>query len=87
MAVFDTHKAFEALTGAGFSERQAKALIDVGSKGYGALATKDDVRDMATKADLETGLRDLEQRMMIRLGAMLVALTGLEMAIIALFLR
>ena len=52
MAVFETHRAFQALTAAGFTERQAQALIDVGSEGYGALATKADIADMATKADL-----------------------------------
>ena len=52
MAVFDTHRAFQALTAAGFTERQAQALIDVGSEGYGALATKADIADMATKADI-----------------------------------
>ena len=57
MAVFDTYRAFQALTAAGFSERQARALIDVGSEGYGALATKEDIAGMATKADV----RALEQ--------------------------
>lgn len=33
MAVFDTHKAFAGLTAAGFSERQAQALIDIGGEG------------------------------------------------------
>ena len=41
MAVFDTHKAFTTLVEAGFTERQAQALLDVGSEGYGALVTKD----------------------------------------------
>lgn len=55
MAVFDTHRAFQALMGAGFSERQAQALIDVGSEGYGALATKDDLKalEQATRSDLK----------------------------------
>ena len=55
MAVFDTHRAFQALMGAGFSERQAQALIDVGSEGYGALATKDDLKalEQVTKSDLK----------------------------------
>ena len=70
MAVFDTHRAFQALTDAGFSERQAQALIDVGGEGYGALATKSDLKAMeqATKADLKameqatkTDLKTLEQ--------------------------
>lgn len=33
MAVFDTHKALAALVEVGFTERQAKALIDVGGEG------------------------------------------------------
>ena len=53
MAVFDTHKAFAALTAAGFSERQAQALVEVGGDGYGALATRADIADMATKSDLQ----------------------------------
>ena len=57
MAVFDTYRAFQALTAAGFSERQARALIDVGSEVYGGLATKVDIAGMATKANV----RALEQ--------------------------
>ncbi len=78
MAVFDTFRAFEALTGAGFTERQAKALIDVGREGYGALATKTDIQDMATKTDL----RELEQRITIKVGAMLFTLAGLLVAVL-----
>ena len=76
MAVLDTYQAFEALTGAGFTERQAKALIDVGREGYGALATKADIQDMATKTDL----RELEQRITNKVGAMQFALAGLLVA-------
>ena len=109
MAVFDTHRAFQALTDAGFSERQAQALIDVGGEGYGALATKSDlkileqatkndlkaleqatkadiaaVREvMATKADLKAleqatkaDLKDLELRITLRLGALIVGAAG-----------
>ena len=78
MAVLDTHKAFEALTGAGFTESQAKALIDAGREGYGALATKTDIQDMATKTDL----RALEQSITIKVGAMLFALAGLLVGVL-----
>ena len=44
MAVFDTHRAFTTLVEAGFTERQAQALLDVGSEGYGALAIKDHLK-------------------------------------------
>lgn len=68
MAVFDTHKAFTTLIEAGFTERQAQALLDVGSEGYGALATKD---------YLDARLRELELRLRhdltLRLGGMVAA--------------
>ena len=75
MAVFDTHKAFTALMDAGFTERQAQALLDVGSEGYGALATKADLQTLerATKADLNTRLRELELRLTLRTGGMFAA--------------
>ncbi len=58
-------------------------------------ATKADLKalEAATKADLKAlevstnvGLRDLEQRMTIRLGAMMFATTGLQVAIVAVLL-
>ena len=68
MAVFDTHRAFTTLVEAGFTERQAQALLDVGSEGYGALATKD---------HLDARLRELELRLRhdltLRMGGMIAA--------------
>ena len=65
MAVFDTHKAFTTLVEAGFTERPAQALLDVGREGYGALVTKD---------YLDVRLRELELRLRhdltLRLGGM-----------------
>ena len=65
MAVFDTHKALTTLVEAGFTERQAQALLDVGREGYGALVTKD---------YLDVRLRELELRLRhdltLRLGGM-----------------
>ena len=66
------------MTGAGFTESQAKALIDAGREGYGALATKTDIQDMATKTDL----RALEQSITIKVGAMLFALAGLLVGVL-----
>ena len=43
MAVFDTRKAFEAPIATGFTEYYGKALLAVGSEGYGAPATKTDL--------------------------------------------
>lgn len=59
-------------------------MIDAGRDGTDALATKGDLKALedTTKADL----RDLEQRMTIRLGAMLFAATGLQAAIVGVLL-
>ena len=50
MAMFDTHRAVKKLTGAGFSEDQAEALIDAVRDEQEALATKADM--LAVRADL-----------------------------------
>ncbi len=50
MAVFDTYRAVKKLTGAGFSEIQAEALIDAVGDEHEALATKADL--VATSAVL-----------------------------------
>ena len=75
MAVLDTHKAFTTLIEAGFTERQAQALLDVGSEGYGALATKADLKtlEQATKTDLEARLREVELRLTLRMGGRVAA--------------
>ena len=43
----DTHKAVKTLTGAGFSETQAEALIETMGDSRDALATKTDVQELA----------------------------------------
>lgn len=73
MAVFDTHKAYTAFKEAGFTDAQAQALIDQARDGSDALARKAD-------------LLELEQRMTIRLGAMLFAVAGLQVVIIGILL-
>jgi len=57
MAVFDTRKAFEVLIPAVFTARPAKALLEVGSEGYGALATKSDLRELELRLKHELTLR------------------------------
>ena len=57
MAVFDTHQAFETPIAAGFTECQAKALLKVGSEGYGAPATKTDLRERGLSLKHELTLR------------------------------
>ena len=76
MAVFDTHRAFTTLVEAGFTDRQAQALLDpVGSEGYGALATKDHLD--ARLDEVDARLRELELRLRhdltLRMGGMIAA--------------
>lgn len=52
MAIIDTHKAYTALAAGGFTETQAQTLIETLSESGNSLATKADIADMATKADL-----------------------------------
>lgn len=68
MAVFDTHKAVETLTAAGFSEEKAEALITA----MGEVRT-----DPTTKADR----KDLELRMMRMHVASVAATVGLVVAL------
>ncbi len=77
MAVFDTHKAYTAFKEAGFSDSQAQALIDHDRESGDALVTKN---------YLDVRLRDLEQRMTIRMGTMLFAVAGLQLVVIGLLL-
>ena len=97
MAILDTHKAYTALAAGGFTETQAQTLIETLSESRDALATKADLEALrvATRADLrelemrvdarfdsvEARLVVLEQRMTIRLGAMLIAAVALIVTI------
>ena len=94
---FDTLKAATRLQNeAGFNEKQAHVLVATLAEGIGEnLATKEDVAalrsEMATKEDvaalrgemavLRGEMRGLEQRMTIRLGAMIAAAVGIIVAL------
>lgn len=69
---FDTHKFVRRLKEAGLPEMQAEAIADAfrDAQGEAELATKQDI------ADLRRDLRELESRLTIRLGLMLVAAVG-----------
>ncbi len=58
----DTHKAVKTLTGAGFSETQAEALIETMGDSRDALATKADVQELAqtTSADIQDLARTIK---------------------------
>ncbi len=65
---FDTHAYVKKLKAVGVSEEQAEVQ---------AQAIADLVNDrLVTKEDLERGLRELEYRLIIRLGSMIVVAIG-----------
>ena len=61
MAVFHTHKTYEALKAGGFTESQAKSLLDALSESKEEMATKADIIALETKMDAK--LSELELRM------------------------
>ena len=72
--VFDTLKSVEELQEAGIPENQAKAQVRVFQRIIESdLATK---RDIAGKEMLQQEMRELEYRLTIKTGLMLVASTG-----------
>lgn len=66
---FDTHTYIKKLKAVGVSEEQAEVQ---------AQAIADLVNDrLVTKEDLERGLKELEYRLIIRLGSMMVVAIGI----------
>lgn len=77
---FDTHKFIKTLEAAGLPEAQAEAI---------SIAVRDahETAEVATKADirdLDFALRELELRMTIKLGSIVVIAIGVVAAIIKL---
>ncbi len=81
---FDTLRAARKLRDeGGFDERQAAILVDTFAEGMTeTLATKADLK--STEESLRGEMRELEQRMTIRLGAMMVGAVALIVALIKL---
>jgi hypothetical protein len=72
MAVpFDTLKLARRLEAAGFAAQQAGDMSE---------AFAEALSQLVTKTDLQTAMRDLEQRMTIKLGAMMVVAVGIILA-------
>ena len=75
--VFDTLKSVEELQEAGIPENQAKAQVRVFQRIIESdLATKRD------KKDLQQEMREMEYRLTIKTGLMLVASTGVNLGTI-----
>jgi hypothetical protein len=68
---FDTLKLARRLEAAGFSTQQAGDVAE---------ALAEPIANLATKEDLKSALHDLEQKMTIRLGAMMVVAVGVILA-------
>jgi hypothetical protein len=97
VAVKDTHKAFERLTGAGYSREMTEALLEVLGDSWDSLATKadiDGVRDdvktveKETKANLDAmevsyraSMREQELRMRLHLYAVALVVIGVLAAL------
>ena len=75
MAVFDTHKAYEALTAGGFTDSQAKTLLDTLGDSNEALATKTDI------GTVKTDLRELELRKRMHLYGAAIVVIGVLAAL------
>lgn len=73
--VFDTLRSVEELQEAGIPENQAKAQVRVFQQIIESdLATKRDMKELEQK--LQQEMRELEYRLTIKLGLMVVASTG-----------
>ena len=97
MAVKDTHKAFERLTGAGYSKEMAEALLETLGESWDTLATKSDIESvradlkasenetksdlMALETALKTDMRELELRMRLHLYAVAIVVIGVLAAL------
>ena len=75
LAVFDTHKTYEALKAGGFTESQAKSLLDALGESNESLATKSDID--AIRADM----RELELRMRLHLYGVAIVVVGILAAL------
>lgn len=81
---FDTLKTARALEGSGIPRAHAEAIAEQLAEGrtvdLSHLATRDELKHEV--ALLRADMRDLESRMTIKLGGMLVVITGILLAAI-----
>ncbi|MBF0439354.1 MAG: DUF1640 domain-containing protein [Magnetococcales bacterium] len=69
---FDTHAYIKELQSVGFTEEQAEVQAKTLSSAF-----KTNMDELATKKDLDRDLKELELRMVIKMGAMILAGVGL----------
>ncbi|CAK0773451.1 DUF1640 domain-containing protein [Gammaproteobacteria bacterium] len=73
--VFDSHPFVKRLRSTGFTEEQAEVIVD---------ASRDALSQLVTKEDMDNRLTALEQRIVIKVGAMIAAAVGVLIAVLRL---
>ena len=84
---FDTHKFIRRLRDAGFEEPQAEALSEAfkDAQGEADLATQQDIKDVRRDIDdLRKEMIMMEQRLIIKLGALMALSIGIVAALVKL---
>ena len=82
---FDTYAAVKEMKSSWLAAAHAKPIVTAIQAGMGHLAdlaTKEDLKDLPTSADLKADLERLELHMTVRLGVMIFAVAGLAVAAI-----
>lgn len=76
---FDTHAAIKVMKDSGLEEAHAESIVAAMQMGEAHR------ENLVTEAVLQAALKDLEQRLTIRMGLMMFAAAGLAVAIARLF--
>jgi len=81
---FDTLQFVQTLEDVGVDRQQATAIAQAVRDSHDAaeLATKSDLREF--KAEMKVEMRELEMRLVLKLGSLMVILMGLMLAILKL---
>lgn len=79
---FDTHDFVRRLIEAGLDSRQAEAVVRVVTEAQSDLATRRDLADL--RLELQRDLRELEYRMTIKLGGLMIAAVGIVATLVKL---
>lgn len=86
---FDTQELVNELETSGLTRKQSEALVSVLKKSQGELSTKRDIEELrlATKHDIDDvrrDMRELEQRLIIELGALIAFAIGIVAVLVKL---
>ena len=79
---FDTQEAVIKLKAVGVSQEQADAFVRVIVESQGELSTKRDIDDL--RKDIDAQFIQLEQRLIIKLGALIAVAIGIVAALVKL---